>query len=101
MPLILRLYGNAKIYHENDKEFLAFGSLFEDFVGARQIIVMDISKVQTSCGYAVPFMEFKEERSQLKESANKKGRDKIKQYWKDKNTKSIDGFDTEMNSKIS
>lgn len=97
MPLILRLYGNAKIYHENDKEFVAFNSLFENFVGARQIIEMDINLVQTSCGFAVPFMDFKAERSLLKVSANKKGRKKIKQYWKEKNTKSIDGFETTIN----
>ncbi len=94
MPLILRLYGNAKIYHENDKKYMEYSSLFEDFVGARQIIVMEINLVQTSCGFAVPFMEFKAERTQLKDSDNKKGREGIQQYWKDKNTKSIDGFDT-------
>ena len=92
-PLILRLYGSAKIYHENDKEYIAYSSLFEDFVGARQIIEMDINLVQTSCGYAVPFMDFNEERSQLKDSDIKKGRNGVKQYWKDNNTKSLDGFD--------
>ena len=100
MPLILRLYGKAKIYHENDKEYIKYSSLFEDFVGARQIIEMDVNLVQNSCGYAVPFMDFKAERSQLKDSDNKKGREGIKQYWKDKNSKSIDGYDTEMISKI-
>jgi len=98
-PLILRLYGKAKIYHEKDKEFEDYSSLFEDYVGARQIIEMEVDLVQTSCGFAVPFMDFKAERTQLKESANKKGRDGIKQYWKDKNTKSIDGFDTKIYSK--
>ena len=101
MPLILRLYGNAKIYHENDKEYARYRSLFEDFIGARQIIVMDVNLVQTSCGFAVPFMEFKGERTQLIDSDNKKGREGIQQYWKDKNTKSIDGFDTEMIFKTS
>ncbi|MCF6308178.1 MAG: pyridoxamine 5'-phosphate oxidase family protein [Flavobacteriaceae bacterium] len=93
MPLILRLYGNAKIYHENDKEYKKFSSLFEDYVGARQIIEMDINLVQTSCGYAVPFMEFKEERSQLNDLDIKIGRDGVKKYWKEKNTKSIDGYE--------
>ncbi len=96
MPLILRLYGKAKIYHENDKEYMEYSLLFEEFIGARQIIVMNVNLVQTSCGFAVPFMEFKAERTQLKDSDIKKGRDKIKQYWKDKNTKSIDGFDTNI-----
>ncbi|MBD45055.1 MAG: pyridoxamine 5'-phosphate oxidase [Flavobacteriaceae bacterium] len=94
MPLILRLYGNAKIFHENEEEYVAYSPLFDKYVGARQIIEMDIDLVQSSCGYAVPFMEFKEERTQLAESDNKKGREGIRKYWKDKNTKSIDGFDT-------
>jgi hypothetical protein len=94
MPLILRLYGNAKIFHENEEEYVAYSPLFDKHVGARQIIEMDIDLVQSSCGYAVPVMEFKEERTQLTESDNKKGREGIRKYWKDKNTKSIDGFDT-------
>jgi predicted pyridoxine 5'-phosphate oxidase superfamily flavin-nucleotide-binding protein len=91
-PLILRLYGNAKIYHENDVEFQKQISLFPKHIGARQIIEMDVDLVQTSCGFAVPFMDFKEERSQLTSWSEKKGKDGIKQYWKDKNSMSIDGY---------
>lgn len=94
MPLILRLYGNANIYHENDQEYIEYSSLFGEHMGARQIIVMEVNLVQTSCGYAVPFMDFKEERTQLAKSDNKKGREGVRKYWKDKNTKSIDGFET-------
>jgi len=93
-PLILRLYGNANIYHENDLGYKNHISLFPNYTGSRQIIEMDIETVQSSCGFAVPCMEFKEERSQLVDSANKKGREKIKQYWKERNSKSIDGFET-------
>ncbi len=92
-PLILRLYGKASIYHENEAEFQNHISLFSKHLGARQIIEMNVEKVQTSCGFAVPFMEFKEERSQLKTWADKKGEEGIQQYWKDKNTKSIDGYE--------
>ena len=73
-PLILRLYGKAQIYHENDRIYDEQIVLFKDFTGARQIIEMEINLVQTSCGYAVPLMEFKEERTQLNESDIKKGR---------------------------
>ncbi len=97
MPMILRLYGTAKIYHERDSEYQKHSALFRDYTGARQIIEMHVDMVQTSCGYAVPFMEFTAERKQLEESADKKGRDGIKDYWQKKNTKSIDGFDTNLN----
>jgi hypothetical protein len=93
-PLILRLYGKAQIYHENDQIYKEQIALFKDFTGARQIIEMDINLVQTSCGYAVPFMEFKEERTQLNESDIKKGRAGVKKYWEDRNTLSLDGFKT-------
>ena len=93
-PLILRLYGKAQIYHENDQIYKEQIGLFRDFTGARQIIEMDINLVQTSCGYAVPFMEFKEERTQLNESDIKKGRADVKKYWEDHNTLSLDGFKT-------
>ncbi|MEH0157059.1 pyridoxamine 5'-phosphate oxidase family protein [Limibacter armeniacum] len=93
-PLILRLYGNAEIFHDRDDTFHQHIGLFPKLAGARQIIVMEVDLVQTSCGFAVPFMDFKEERTQLKNWAEKQGDEKIRNYWKDRNTKSIDGFDT-------
>ena len=95
-PLILRLYGTAKIYHQRDKEYYSFIDLFPSTPGARQIIEMDVNLVQSSCGFAVPLLDYKEDRSILKDWAQKKGDNKIKEYWKEKNTKSIDGFDTEI-----
>jgi len=56
-PLILRLYGTAKAYHEWDREYGEYIGLFPDIAGKRQIIVMDVDLVQSSCGYAVPLMD--------------------------------------------
>ncbi len=95
-PLILRLYGHAKIYHERDKEFQKYISLFEENTGSRQIIILEVDSAQTSCGYSIPFMDFKEERGMLNSWSKKQGKDKIKDYWKEKNTTSIDGFKTEI-----
>ncbi len=93
-PMILRLYGKAKIFHQNDQIYQEYISFFPETPGCRQIIEMDINLVQTSCGYAVPFMDFKEERTQLKTWAEKQGQERIETYWKERNTKSIDGFET-------
>jgi predicted pyridoxine 5'-phosphate oxidase superfamily flavin-nucleotide-binding protein len=93
-PLILRLYGHAKVYHERDAVFQEHIDLFPANAGARQIIVLAIDLVQTSCGYAVPLMDFKEERTILKSWATKQGKDKIRTYWKDKNSTSLDGLNT-------
>lgn len=93
-PLILRLYGQAQAIHPRDEQWQDLYDLFPDYVGARQIFVLDISLVQTSCGYAVPYYEFVGERDMLLKSAEKRGREGIKQYWADKNQLSLDGKDT-------
>jgi len=95
-PMILRLYGESTVYHERDSEFHEYLELFSENVGSRQIIEMDIDLVQISCGFAVPFMDFKEERTTLNNWAEKQGKVRIKDYWENKNTKSIDGFETKI-----
>lgn len=93
-PLILRLYGTAKARHAKDDEYQEYIGLFPETPGSRQIMVMDVDMVQTSCGYAVPFMEFKEERTVLTAFAQKRGEEGLKEYRKEKNSVSIDGHKT-------
>lgn len=95
-PMILRLYGDAEIFHIRDEKFHEYIGLFPEFSGARQIIEMQVNMVQTSCGYAVPYMDFKEERKTLNSLADKREDKKLKEYWLEKNTKSIDGFETNI-----
>lgn len=95
-PLILRLYGAAKIFHQRDKEYQEHINLFSETAGARQIIEMEVDLVQTSCGYAVPFMDFKEERTQLKTWAEKQGEERITEFQKKNNLISLDGHETEL-----
>ena len=64
-PLILRLYGTAKAYHERDEQFAEYVGLFPPSISARQIIIMDIDLVQTSCGFGVPLMDYKADRQEL------------------------------------
>ena len=90
-PLILRLYGQAKIYNNSHEVYDRYIDLFPEFPGSRQIVDMRVDLVQTSCGMAVPLMDFKEEREELNKWAAKKGDEKLKQYWQDKNSISIDG----------
>ncbi|PIB38133.1 pyridoxamine 5'-phosphate oxidase family protein [Maribacter sp. 4G9] len=95
-PMILRLYGNAAIFHKRDEGFKKYVHLFPPNAGARQIIEMQVDLVQTSCGFAVPFMDYKEERTTLNLWAEKQGEENIREYWKNKNTQSIDGFETKI-----
>jgi hypothetical protein len=98
-PMILRLYGKAKVLHKNDPEWESLLSLFQPIPGARQIFDLTVDLVQTSCGMAVPFFEFVGEREQLKDWALKKGEEGLKDYWQEKNQKSLDGKPTNIMSK--
>lgn len=93
-PLILRLYGHARIFHPHDTEWDSLITFFPAIPGARQIIDMSVDLVQTSCGFGVPFFEFKAERDQLEKWAEKKGPEGIRQYWEEKNRISLDGKPT-------
>ncbi len=63
-------------------------------LGARQYYSLDIELVQTSCGYAVPHMDYQEDRTVLKQWSEKRGQDGIEAYWQEKNQISLDGLPT-------
>jgi hypothetical protein len=96
-PLILRLYGRGEIVPLNSERGRELHALFEPILGERQIIVLYIESVQTSCGYAVPHYELKAERDLLKKWAGNKGEDGLKEYRRDHNRHSIDGMPTGLN----
>jgi hypothetical protein len=93
-PLILRLYGKGKVYHQFDAAWNEYINLFPNIAGARQLIDIEVEIVQTSCGMAVPFMDYNREREELKNWAEKKGEEGIKEYWQQKNVTSFDGHET-------
>ena len=95
-PLILRLYGRAKAYHEGDEAFNAYKKLFPVMAGTRQFIELEVDLVQTSCGFGVPLMEFQSERTKLAEWTSNKGVEGLKAYQVEKNSSSIDGFETDV-----
>jgi hypothetical protein len=95
-PMILRLYGTAKVIHINDPEWQTLFPLFEPIAGARQIFDLSVELVQTSCGMSVPFFDYVEQRLQLKNWAIKKGDAGLKEYWQKKNQQSIDGIATHI-----
>ncbi|MCB0132657.1 MAG: pyridoxamine 5'-phosphate oxidase family protein [Caldilineaceae bacterium] len=93
-PLILRLYGAGRAIHPHDAEWEAYLAHFDPIPGARQIIVLAIESVQTSCGFAVPFYDYAGERDTLRKWAAQKGPEGIRQYWEERNSRSIDGLAT-------
>lgn len=93
-PMILRVYGQAKAIHHKDPEWQALYPLFDPLPGARQIFDLNIELVQTSCGMAVPQYDYVGDREQLNNWAEKKGSIGIAEYWREKNTVSLDGDET-------
>lgn len=63
--LIMRLYGRGRAVLPQDAEWEATASPFFLLPGTRQIFIIDIDSVQTSCGWGVPFMAFEAERQTL------------------------------------
>ena len=96
-PSILRLYGTGRTILPGDAEWDDLCPRFPTIAGTRQIIVADISRVQTACGYAVPLMDFVAERDTLVRYCEKIGEDAIQTYQQEKNAYSIDGLAAPLN----
>ena len=95
-PLILRLYGTAKVHHPGDSEWETLAADLPDLPGGRQIYDLEIDLVQTSCGYGVPLFTYEKDRDTLNNWATHKGPEGIAVYWQEKNRLSIDGKPTGM-----
>jgi hypothetical protein len=93
-PLILRLYGRGRIVRRQDSAWVELRAQFPALPGERQLIVLDVESMQTSCGYAVPQYSYRGERETLARWAEKKGVTGLLDYWREKNQRSIDGLTT-------
>ena len=96
LPRILRVYGEAQTIHPRDEAWAACTAQIPAPVGARQYFRLRLDLVQTSCGYAVPFMDYVEDRDVLARWAEKRGEDGIRDYWAEKNQVSLDGLPTHV-----
>ena len=90
-----RLYGRGTA-HRHDSP--AYRELLPHFgaepLGARQIVVLDVDLVQTSCGFGVPLYGYEGERPSLARWAENKGPGGLEAYRREKNAVSIDGLPT-------
>ena len=91
--LILRIYGRGRAVLPQDGDWDALAAHFTLLPGTRQIFVIDVESVQTSCGWGVPMMELQHERETLRKYLRQA--DPV--LWVEKlqgRTKSIDGLPT-------
>lgn len=63
--LILRLYGRGAFVLPQDEGYEALAAHFPRLPGARQVFVIDVDSLQTSCGWGVPRMTLQAERQTL------------------------------------
>jgi hypothetical protein len=95
-PKILRLYGHGRCVLPTSTEWPELSAHFPQLAGVRQIIVAMIERVQTSCGFAVPLLDFVGQRSALTDWADCKGAEGLRSYQQTKNVRSIDGLPTSL-----
>ena len=97
---ILRLYGKGRTVLERDPSWAELLPMFPVHAGARQIILVDVWRIQTSCGYGVPVMESARQRDTLRKWAQRKGADGVREYQRRENIWSIDGRRTPLGERL-
>jgi len=100
-PIILRLYGRGHTVLPNAPDWDTLNALFSPLAGTRQIIVVDVERVQTSCGMGVPLYEYQGQRQSLVQWASKQGEEGVQAYQQQKNRTSIDGLPTPLATEYS
>lgn len=92
--LLLRIYGHGRSVQPGQREWPELAAHFPAMAGVRQIIVMAVESLQTSCGGGVPLYDYQGQRDDLPRWAEKKGAEGIRAYRNEKNRVSIDGLPT-------
>ena len=91
-PRILQLYGTGSVHMPGSAGFKDHRQLFPERRGVRSIITAEVERIQDSCGYAVPKMNFIEDRTRIDTWVANRTDEAIAEYWHEKNTVSIDGL---------
>jgi predicted pyridoxine 5'-phosphate oxidase superfamily flavin-nucleotide-binding protein len=89
---ILRLYGRGEAVNFNEPGFAAKMALFPDFDRARSVITVHVDRIADSCGYGVPFMDFRGERDQLRHHTAHRSDAEWQERRFESNASSIDGL---------
>ena len=97
--LIFRIYGKGHAVLPQDETWAPLQANFTLLPGTRQIFVIDIESVQTSCGWGVPLMSFEKERPTL--SKYHVQQDPVERLEKiSGRTRSIDGLPVRVQDRI-
>lgn len=91
-PNIVRIQGKGEVVTFDDPEFPNLMKLFPTHSRARSIVTVKAERISDSCGWGVPFYEFKGERDQLKRWAENDELEAWKERRYERNAESIDGL---------
>jgi hypothetical protein len=100
-PRIVRLHGRGEFVLADDPRFedLLEEAGFEEPTipeGRRAIVVVDVTRIGSSCGYGVPLMEYAGERPHMDASTRKRvrveGPEAYVNYQQEHNVRSLDGL---------
>jgi len=122
-PRILRLYGRGTVYEFGTPEYEELLPPEKREAGSRSIIMIDVFKVATSCGFGVPFYAYRGPRNKLRavsrliETVDVKGqvidlptdetlgdeevgaiKRGLKSWWRTQNAYSVDGLPAVMSA---
>lgn len=97
-PRILRVYGTARTYSEGTDFWERHAGLFTRYAGSRQLVSVRVDSALVSCGMGIPLMEYRGERELLEPWASGLGSEGMHAYRQAKNTKSLDGYPTDIPS---
>lgn len=89
---ILRLHGRGRATAFGDPGFPGLMALFPAFERARAIVEVEIERISDSCGWGVPFYEFKGEREQLRRHVGHRPFEDWAERRYEANAVSIDGL---------
>ena len=93
-PKIARLHGHAEVIVQGMPAWSELGAKLPMQPSARAIVLVHVTRVSDSCGYAVPKMQFVAERDVLERWVQRQGLENLPGYRRDKNAASIDGLPT-------
>ncbi len=95
-PLIVRVYGRARVVHPRDPEWNELLRLFPPMAGSRQIFDLAVDAASSSCGSGVPIMTVDALRAdeELEPFYAEMSDEQLHDYWSRKNVTSIDGLPT-------
>jgi hypothetical protein len=91
-PKIVRLHGGGEVIESAHPEFESLRARFPDFIGLRTIIRVHCTRISDSCGFGVPLYEYRGQRTQLLDWADRKGVENLPEYQRQNNSRSIDGL---------